>query len=220
MLAQRTGFRRNELRSLTARSFDLSSEPPVVALKAAKSKRRKNDVLPLSKEIAQHLVTYLAGRDPALPLWPSSWWRRSAEMLRRDLMEAGIAPVDSDGRVIDFHGQRTTFITSLARAGVVPATAQTLARHSDINLTMGTYTRLGMADLASAIESLPDLATGILFPSDSARSTRAPHANHPTGDAELDRLISVWPDLSSNVRRAILVLLERETGTPQQTKVL
>lgn len=41
------------------------------------------------------------------------------------------------------------------RTGVHPKTAQTLARHSDINLTMNTYTHLGLADMVSAIASLP-----------------------------------------------------------------
>jgi len=35
--------------------------------------------------------------------------------------------------------------------------AQTLARHSTINLTMNTYTKLGVMDQAAAVESLPPL---------------------------------------------------------------
>jgi integrase len=137
LVAQRTGLRRGELRSLTGRSFDLMSDPPTVAVKAGNSKRRKKELLPLSKETAQCLTTYLANRKPGDPVWPGFWWQRSAEMLRLDLLNAGIEPVDDEGRVVDFHGQRMTFITGLARAGVAPATAQRLARHSDINLTMG-----------------------------------------------------------------------------------
>ena len=90
------------------------------------------------------LATYLADRDPDRAALARRWWQRSAEMLRQDLLNAGIEPEDDEGRVVDFHGQRTTFITGLARAGVAPAMAQRLARHSDINLTMGVYTRLGM----------------------------------------------------------------------------
>lgn len=48
-----------------------------------------------------------------------------------------------------------TFITNLARAGVSPKAAQLLARHSDINLTMNTYTMLGIMDQAAAVEELP-----------------------------------------------------------------
>ncbi len=47
LLAQRTGLRRNEIRSLTSASFDFSSEPAVVSVQARNSKRRKLDRLPL-----------------------------------------------------------------------------------------------------------------------------------------------------------------------------
>lgn len=40
---------------------------------------------------------------------------------------------------------RKTFITNLTRTGAAPKTAQLLARHSDINLTMNTYTMLGVS---------------------------------------------------------------------------
>jgi integrase len=62
---------------------------------------------------------------------------------------------DSSGRYADFHSHRHTFITSLERAGIRPRTAQTLARHSDIRLTMGIYTHIGLHDQTAAIESLP-----------------------------------------------------------------
>jgi len=52
---------------------------------------------------------------------------------------------------------RSTFITNLSRADVSPKMAQSLARHSDINLTMNTYTKLGVLDQAAAVESLPPL---------------------------------------------------------------
>jgi hypothetical protein len=53
-----------------------------------------------------------------------------------------------------------TFITNLTRSGVAPKTAQLLARHSDINLTMNTYTMLGVLDQAGAVESLPPIPPG------------------------------------------------------------
>ena len=57
----------------------------------------------------------------------------------------------------DFHALRMTFITNLSLAGVSPQAAQRLARHSDINLTMNTYTQIGVDSQASAVESLPAL---------------------------------------------------------------
>ena len=66
-----------------------------------------------------------------------------------------LAAEDEQGRVVDFHALRTTFITNLSRSGVAPKTAQLLARHCDINLTMNTYTMLGVMDTAAAVETLP-----------------------------------------------------------------
>ena len=43
---------------------------------------------------------------------------------------------DSDGKFTDFHALRHTFIMNLCKADVLPKTAQMLARHCDISLTM------------------------------------------------------------------------------------
>jgi len=81
--------------------------------------------------------------------------KHAADMIRRDLERACVPYVDDAGRYADFHSLRKTFITNLARAGVSPKTAQLLARHSDINLTMNTYTMLGVLDQAAGVEALP-----------------------------------------------------------------
>jgi integrase len=60
---------------------------------------------------------------------------------------------------VDFHALRTTFVTTLARAGVHVKTAQVLARHKTIAMTLEIYTRLGLADDLSALAKLPSLAT-------------------------------------------------------------
>ena len=52
-----------------------------------------------------------------------------------------------------------TFITSLARSGVHPKVAQMLARHSTIEITMGTYTKLGDGEERAGVEALPALPT-------------------------------------------------------------
>jgi len=46
-----------------------------------------------------------------------------------------VANTDGSGRAVDFHALRHTFITRLARSGVVPAVNKSLARHSGIVLT-------------------------------------------------------------------------------------
>ena len=64
---------------------------------------------------------------------------------------------DADGRVLDFHCLRVTFVTRLGRAGVPLVQAQKLARHSDPKLTSNVYTRLHRVDEASALAALPRL---------------------------------------------------------------
>src|SRR5262249_5444661 len=64
---------------------------------------------------------------------------------------------DEDGRVIDLHGLRHTFISSLAESGVHPKVAQALARDSSITLTMDSYTHLERHDVAKALDGLPEL---------------------------------------------------------------
>jgi site-specific recombinase XerC len=199
LLAQRTGLRRNELRSLTPQSFDFTKTPPTVTVRAANSKRRRIDVLPLPTDAADAIQDYIAGRRVGDKIWAGSWWEKSAKMLRQDLTDAGISPVDEQGRVVDFHGQRTTFITGLARAGVSVSTAQKLARHSDVNLTLGTYTRHEITELADAVGKLPKIAMG-------HEAFAAKEKGQLNG--ELERVVIAWPNLTDEVRAAVLKLVD------------
>src|SRR5690606_3539794 len=92
-------------------------------------------------------------------LFPGNWIRQrmAGKMLKRDLLRCGIAAEREDGKVLDFHSLRYTFISNLARGGVHPAHAQRLARHSDINLTMSVYTSLTLDELRGAVDVLPRL---------------------------------------------------------------
>ena len=62
----------------------------------------------------------------------------------------GVPYQDEDGLFADFHANRHTFISNLGKAGVSPKVAQTLARHSDINLTMNVYTHVTPQDQREA----------------------------------------------------------------------
>ncbi len=79
---------------------------------------------------------------------------------RERLASDFLVVVDSAGRVADFHALRASYITLLVMSGISVKTAQELARHSDPKLTMNVYTRLGVHDLASALNALPDLGGG------------------------------------------------------------
>jgi hypothetical protein len=61
---------------------------------------------------------------------------------------------DQYGRFADFHAVRHFFIKSLERAGISPKLAHTLARHSDIRLTLGVYTHVELGDRVAAIGAL------------------------------------------------------------------
>ena len=53
---------------------------------------------------------------------------------------------NADGLYADVHSNRHLFIASLERPGIRPKMAQTLARHSDIRLTLGRYTHVDPND--------------------------------------------------------------------------
>ncbi len=77
---------------------------------------------------------------------------------------------DAAGRVADFHALRHSFLTRLARSGLAPAVAKSLARHSTITLTMDHYTHTLIEDERSALARLPGLgAKGI--PEENGRAT-------------------------------------------------
>lgn len=81
--------------------------------------------------------------------------KRVADEMRRRRRSSFLAYQDANGLFADFHSNRAAFITRLSQAGVGPRLAQQLARHSDIRLTMTTYTRLSALDLQAGIEALP-----------------------------------------------------------------
>jgi integrase/recombinase XerC len=155
IVASYTGYRRNEIGSVTKRSFDFTAPTPTLSVKPHASKRRKEDRIPLRRDVAlciQHWIADCRGDySPDESLFAVTG-KATSEMVKRDLKRAGIPAVDAQGRVVDFHALRGTFTTNLARAGVHPKLAQELARHSDINLTMGIYTTLEEDHLAEAVD--------------------------------------------------------------------
>jgi len=156
-LAVETGLRAGEIRSLTPLSFSLGGSLATVTVLAAYSKHRRDDTLPLRPSTAATLGEYLMERDPMKPVFQFPKREDLARILRVDLEAAGIPYRDAAGRVVDFHALRHTFITNLAQGGVHPKTAQALARHSTITLTMDRYSHSDREDEARALDRLPDL---------------------------------------------------------------
>jgi len=130
-----------------------------VKVRAAYSKHRREDTLPLRRELADGLGAFLSGKAPAAQVFCLSKFRRyAATMFREDVEAAGLPYRDDDGLVADFHSLRHTFVTNLANGGVHPKVAQELARHSTVTLTMDRYTHVLHADQVAALNVLPDLS--------------------------------------------------------------
>lgn len=154
-IAAGTGFRLSELRSLTPESFDLDAEPPTVTIEAGYSKRRRRDVQPIRRDLAETIRGWLDGKPPRLPMFDVCRPEKSAAMLRVDLEAAGIDYRDASGRVVDFHALRHSYISALARSSAPVKIVQSLARHSNVNLTMSVYAHVALYDQTSALEALP-----------------------------------------------------------------
>lgn len=180
LTAVETGLRANELRTLTVGSFKFNADPPTVTVGAAYSKHRREDVLPIRSELAASIRSQSAGKLPGAAALQMPSASNVSRMLRADLEAARLAWIleaenedtekarregdasfllsrDESGQVVDFHALRHTFISNLARGGVHPKVAQTLARHSSITLTMDRYSHTVLGDLHDALDVLPDL---------------------------------------------------------------
>ncbi len=192
LTASRTGLRVQELTSLTRGHFDLTAEVPTVAINAVDDKARRGETIPLHPEVVRELSRWFELRSRCAtsvpitgnwrdePLWPGSWWRVAAKMLRKDLQAVRSAWIkeasddaergrreqsdrltftDDNGRVFDFHSLRGQFVSDLGRAGVSLQDAQKLARHSDPRLTANFYTHLSVSDLSESVSKLPHVPT-------------------------------------------------------------
>ena len=167
-----TGLRLNELRTLVV--SDLSfGDVPFVKLQSGNEKSRKGSTLALRSDLAVDLQQWCEAKQPSDLVFyvPNGLLR----ILDRDLIEAGIPKIDAEGFVVHVHALRHSFGTHLSMAGVAPRTAQAAMRHSNISLTMNTYTDARLLDTAAAVECLPSLplclASGLDFVTSLVTST-------------------------------------------------
>jgi len=156
-----------------------------VTVAANYSKRRRQDSQILHPDLVRELELWLETKpklepkDLLFPIsdsMPGGTQRKTSKMIRRDLaqarkdwlMEAAddaerkkreksdfLLSENHEGLFADFHAIRHFFITNLERAGISPKMAQTLARHSEIRLTLGVYTHVGVKECHLAIGNLP-----------------------------------------------------------------
>lgn len=161
LVATSTGFRVQELASLTVGSIRFG-DPPVVVLQWKATKSKKGFEMPLWPPVAEELRRWTAGKPREARLWPALVSKNSAPMVYEDEELAGIGQweetpsggrrrVRPDGSVLDFHNMRHTFCTWAAQAGVTPQELQRLARHGNIKTTLKFYVHLSTQDLATAV---------------------------------------------------------------------
>ena len=209
-LAAGTGFRRNELRSLTTASFRLDADPPCIAVTASYSKRRRDDVQPIDGALAAMLKTWLDSKtagEVVLPLTDKTaamlaadlrraraWWIREAtdRTERRERRGADfLAYIDSAGAVADFHGLRHRYVSAVVNSGASVKVAQELARHSTPTLTIGRYAHVRLVDLRRAVPSVPTIMEPAAQTqaqalratgTDDSAPRRAPRAHQTGGD--------------------------------------
>ncbi|WP_253158041.1 tyrosine-type recombinase/integrase [Stieleria tagensis] len=148
-----TGLRVNELRTLACQDLSFG-DVPFVKLRHSNEKSRKGSTVALRSDLAAELREWIQGREPSARVFnvPAGMLR----IMDRDLKLAGIEK-ESDGSVVHIHALRHSFGTHLSKAGVAPRVAQAAMRHSDISLTMNTYTDARLLDTAEAVEALPEL---------------------------------------------------------------
>ncbi len=151
-----TGLRRGELAGLRWGDLELDGPQGWLTVRASTAKNGKSETLPVREDLARDLRAWRdeMGRSEALGAVfhvPDALVR----ILDADLKAAGIPKADEAGRIIDVHALRHTTATYLAKAGVAPRTAQSIMRHSDIRLTLGTYTDPRLLDTVAALDALP-----------------------------------------------------------------
>ncbi len=173
LLVLHTGLRRGEINALHGSDFHLDTANPFYVVPTAKSKSRKEQPRPLHPELVQELQKLkTAGKlKPEDLLFPERV--PPMKVIRGDFKAAEIPLTDERGYRVDFHALRTTYITRLQRAGVSPREAMELARHSDMRLTMKTYTDVGQLPLAATVRGLPSI-------SDSQIDSQTLVADRPT----------------------------------------
>jgi integrase len=155
LLAVHTGLRRGEINALRWGDLHLDVTNPFYVVPVAKSKSRKEQPRPLHYELVRELQAMKsAGKvTPDTLVFPEQV--PATKVIRADFKTAGIPLVDERGHRVDFHALRMTYITRLQRAGVSPREAMELARHSDMRLTMKTYTDAAALPLAATVRGLP-----------------------------------------------------------------
>ena len=127
--------------------------------------------LPMTEEVAQCFQAILEDREPPkqeriiegyggflftdkddYPLVAMHWEHRFQHMLKRynDIYRVQMPKITP-------HVCRHTYCSNMAKAGINPKTLQYLMGHSDISVTLNTYTHLGLEDAENELKRMKEL---------------------------------------------------------------
>ena len=146
-----TGFRVDELRSLTPESFHLEGPRPFITLTASSAKNRKPADQPIPSSLVGPLRDWLADKTPGESVFPLH--HDTGKAIRSDLEAIGI-PYETEEGAADFHALRVYYVSLLVRSGRSIKEVQQLARHAKPETTMRHYAKVSAHDLHGAVESL------------------------------------------------------------------
>jgi integrase len=150
-LAASTGFRADELRSLTPESFRLDDREPTILLRASSTKNRRSAEQLIPSTLAKELRRWLQAMPPNQSVLPLHY--QTAKAMRADLERAGI-PYRTDEGKADFHSLRSYFTSALVRCGASIAEVHKLTRHAKAETTLKHYVKVSVR-LRGAVESMP-----------------------------------------------------------------
>lgn len=90
----------------------------------------------------------------------------------------------------DFHALRHTYLSRLGRSGVSAKAMQKLARHSNVELTIGRYTHTNINDLGSAVQQMTPLPL-------TTCTGQTTQPNGPNGQSLVALMVAGFPDSHS-----------------------
>lgn len=168
--------RRGALQRLTVGDFHglAGAEPYVHFAAAAGTKSRDENDIPVREDTAPLLAEHLAGREPSAPAFQIP--DRTADMIQADMAAARqawiadaataeertareksdfLAPIDSEGRALDFHSLRVTSATWMANMNVPIHIAKKVTGHRSTDVHRRHYQRTEAGQVREAISALP-----------------------------------------------------------------
>lgn len=160
-----TGLRMGELGQLRWSDVrGIEGDRPAIVLRAATTKAKRADELPLHPDLAEAL-RYARGpfAKPTDRIFTTT---PRLKTFKADLVRAGLAAVGADGArvetaddigtTLDRHALRTAFVSWLGAAGVDPRNQVRLARHAAQGLTQRNYQDVRLLpDLWAEVAKLP-----------------------------------------------------------------